>query len=836
MLVNNIFNWWIGVVEDRFDPQQLGRVRVRIVGIHSDDKEILPTKDLPWAIAMQPSTSAAISGIGSTPLGLLPGSWCIGFFIDGDDMQQPVIMGTIGSLSQPNPVCQIQQNTDALNTPNVLRAETGAPVLDADGKPIEVTPEKTTNSAEAIASTLPPLTQEQIQKLMDALGFKESSSVAGGAQNYSTVNRANYIGKYQFGAPALATLGYVKIPQGGSLSNDRLNDASAWTGKDGLTSKEAFFANGPAQEKIMFENLKFNYGVMSRNGTINANDPPEKVAGLLATAHLLGAGGATSYAQGRDSRDGNGTSGAAYYRVGALAVGTEVPNPEKEGEKIQPYQNPAGPLNNPLAAAPRAFADPNNEFPRCDYFGLPDTNKLATGVTAGTAVEQKIKRLRENITTADGKQWSEPKPAYCAQYPYNQTFQTEAGHIVEFDSTPGQERVHLYHKAGTYIEIDVNGTMVRKVIGDNYEILEQNNKLYVRGAYSLTVEGATQILVKNDCDLKVFGDTNATFHNDINMNVGGDFNLNVGGSFNVKGGRVNFTTDGEFEARSGGSVQLTSDGGNFDVIANNIYLDLNRSGGQIRVDDGFATEASSNELGDAVDTLTVENISMSPLNRPDCSPQAFTLDAGEVGAQEIHQAQVASGEVVPTVPTESGEAAPTTQTQESTTCDCTEFNSFNEFPDTLKLSRYYNLGELSSRAIVVKEKVTAQRGFTVAQIVCNLKNLSVNCLDKIKTKYPDMIVTNAFRLDKPGKSSSDHGAGMAADIQFTKASASDYYTIVQWIAENVPYKQILLEYGGGARMPWIHIAYDKSGQKAPLPYATFKDHGVYARNKFVNLA
>ena len=148
-----------------------------------------------------------------------------------------------------------------------------------------------------------------------------------------------------------------------------------------------------------------------------------------------------------------------------------------------------------------------------------------------------------------------------------------------------------------------------------------------------------------------------------------------------------------------------------------------------------------------------------------------------------------------------------------------------------------HLGQLSSKAIVVKEKVTSQRGLTEGQIVCNLKNLAVNCLDKIKEKYPDMIVTNAFRLDVSGRTNvSDHGMGMAADLQFTSIQPNKYYEIVNWIAENIPYKQLLLEYGGGARNPWIHIAFDKSGQKHPLSIATFKDHQVYARNKFINLA
>ena len=52
-----------GVVEDRNDPLQLGRVRVRFVGIHTEDKQKIATEDLPWAYPIQPITSAAMSGI-----------------------------------------------------------------------------------------------------------------------------------------------------------------------------------------------------------------------------------------------------------------------------------------------------------------------------------------------------------------------------------------------------------------------------------------------------------------------------------------------------------------------------------------------------------------------------------------------------------------------------------------------------------------------------------------------------------------------------------------------------------------------------------------------------
>ena len=41
------FVWFTGVVEDRNDPSKLGRVRVRVIGHNTDDKSIIPTKDLP---------------------------------------------------------------------------------------------------------------------------------------------------------------------------------------------------------------------------------------------------------------------------------------------------------------------------------------------------------------------------------------------------------------------------------------------------------------------------------------------------------------------------------------------------------------------------------------------------------------------------------------------------------------------------------------------------------------------------------------------------------------------------------------------------------------------
>ena len=104
------FNWWLGQVEnDGSDPEYTGanskdydytgKVKVRIVGYHNPDKEVLPTRDLPWASCVMPVVYAMKSGMGSIQQ-LQVNSWVVGFFMDGSSAQIPVIMG---SISDQNP-------------------------------------------------------------------------------------------------------------------------------------------------------------------------------------------------------------------------------------------------------------------------------------------------------------------------------------------------------------------------------------------------------------------------------------------------------------------------------------------------------------------------------------------------------------------------------------------------------------------------------------------------------------------------------------------------------------------------------------------------------------
>jgi len=97
------FVWFTGVVEDRNDPDKLGRVRVRCLGFHTDDLNDIPTASLPWAHVMHPVTDPCMQGLGNSPSFLVEGSWVIGFFRDAVEKQQPIIIGSLPGIPKSAP-------------------------------------------------------------------------------------------------------------------------------------------------------------------------------------------------------------------------------------------------------------------------------------------------------------------------------------------------------------------------------------------------------------------------------------------------------------------------------------------------------------------------------------------------------------------------------------------------------------------------------------------------------------------------------------------------------------------------------------------------------------
>jgi uncharacterized protein involved in type VI secretion and phage assembly len=90
-----------GVIEDNDDPKGYGRVRVRVLGVHTDAKEDVPTSTLPWAnIARSLDFGGLKHGIGISSIPQI-GTWVYVFFEMGE-YDRPVIIGAIAGFDVAN--------------------------------------------------------------------------------------------------------------------------------------------------------------------------------------------------------------------------------------------------------------------------------------------------------------------------------------------------------------------------------------------------------------------------------------------------------------------------------------------------------------------------------------------------------------------------------------------------------------------------------------------------------------------------------------------------------------------------------------------------------------
>lgn len=108
----------------------------------------------------------------------------------------------------------------------------------------------------------------------------------------------------------------------------------------------------------------------------------------------------------------------------------------------------------------------------------------------------------------------EPITPNNSKYPYNKVFQSESGHVFEVDDTPNHERIHTYHKSGTYSEIDAEGNKVDKIVGDSFEIVAKNKTVYIQGDVNIEVKG------------------------NVNMNVSGTYTVQSAGNMTFKAPRI----------------------------------------------------------------------------------------------------------------------------------------------------------------------------------------------------------------------------------------------------------------------------------------------------------
>jgi uncharacterized protein YcbK (DUF882 family) len=521
-----------------------------------------------------------------------------------------------------------------------------------------------------------------------------------------------------------------------------------------------------------------------------------------------------------------------------------------------------------LEVLDKGFTDPNANYPTKEYAGISETNKLAQGDSRGTIVQDKNSNRMKGAKLPGGEAWDEPESAFNGAYPYNKVTQTESGHIIEVDDTPGSERLHIYHRSGTYIEIDSNGSVVRRTKGSSYEIIDRNGKISIAGKADISINGACNIFVGNDANIEVEGDVNLTCHNDITAQAGGTFNLSAVEEFNIASGNVNieayytmnqkattlnmhskedmhmrsnadikvqatnlydFVSDtvytqaaGAINIKSGNKTNIDS-GAEINLLAiNNVNLD----GSQVHLKSGnagAATEskesiiAGSSNIGviagrkDISDNIRVDPAVLTPADTVSIAIEVdtHTLEEKLEHKNKLIKEGFATAEILEEKPIGTESKDVPSEQQLFIEPDI-KLKTVTQLPGNYNLSPNFTVEMLSSKAAVTRDPIQAQLGLTYGEIVFNLQAVALNVLEPIKKLYPNMIVTSAFRSagNKSNAVTSPHPKGEGVDIQFPGIDKKEYYNIAVKLAKVLKYDQLLLEYKStGSGLPWIHVGF-----------------------------
>lgn len=414
--------------------------------------------------------------------------------------------------------------------------------------------------------------------------------------------------------------------------------------------------------------------------------------------------------------------------------------------------------------------------------GVNDVSSIARG-EGGAYVAALKGSLATGIPDARGDSWSEPATAYAAQYPKNQVYQSESGHVIEYDDTPGAERITIFHKSGSFEEFHPNGTKVEHNVGESFSIHLGGHNIFVSGS--------------------------------LNLVASGDYRVSVGGEMYVKAKNVVFDT---------AQVDI------YGISSANDHLSSTVSGAyhvHPGVQNGNGVTAPPN--------LAVTAFTPSPANSFNISAEdtgytpeviAFGLKEGFLTPEDVVEIETAVATV------DSVDETPKVDKKPVIT-DCgLAIDESGKVDYTTQLSDTITLRDVSIGAIVTQDGIRPQRGLTNENIICNLKHLAENVLEPLKAKYPNVMFTSAFRH---GSGTSQHELGEACDVQFKNVTNSFYFEAAQWIKANLPHDQLLLEFKSfGSRLPWLHISLSKS--KTPrYQVMTFFNHKKHS-NGLVKLA
>jgi hypothetical protein len=155
---------------------------------------------------------------------------------------------------------------------------------------------------------------------------------------------------------------------------------------------------------------------------------------------------------------------------------------------------------------------------------LHEVNKLtrADDNYEHPVIKKKNDARTKSIPTANGgTSWDEPESAYNAVYPRNHVTETESGHIKEYDDSVGTERIHEYHRKGTFYEIDANGNRSTRIVANNFTVVAGTDYVNVQGDVNLTVDSNCRTYIKGNWNIQVDGNVIENIKGTLTQTVDG---------------------------------------------------------------------------------------------------------------------------------------------------------------------------------------------------------------------------------------------------------------------------------------------------------------------------
>lgn len=540
--------FFIGVVENNEDRRLEGRVQVRAFGIHGTVDDI-PTEDLPWA--------TLVIGSHDTNFVVPPlNAWVFGCFLDGRDAQQPMILGLIPT--QMTEIIDPQKNGWGVPLANDVDRGAMSKRHSDYGQP--------TLSRLARGESL-----EETYNLALETNRKRSVEVAGGAYISSLDNRNHWGGDSEDTPPRV-------IPRNESqgisqLDNDQefQQELEKFTRKYGVSREDVYgiisgeSAYNPAASNSFGYVGLFQLGgsalkdINRRNGTnitttsVKNASPSEqlKVYDLYLQRwnYSNSSGlGIMQAAPAFASKPGN----TEVYSVGSLAWQR---NPAWRGpdgritvDSINNYYKRKNPPALDSSGTLLADNEQNEQFINASY--APSTVSAPEKSTS----------------------WDEPSSGYMATYPYNRVIETPGGHVVELDSTQGNERIMVWHPSGSYMQMTKTTNTVKST-KDFYGIYDENHHISIGGKNFITIEGDSHVLVKGNKIEEIRGDYRQIVHGNIEVGAAGQIAINGGEETQIRSARLDLESNVEnLNLKVGKKIVITS-GEELHIKSKNVFIE-----------------------------------------------------------------------------------------------------------------------------------------------------------------------------------------------------------------------------------------------------------------------